>query len=109
MTLAVGDKRGQWEVIELLPSKLQSKNGRSTNRYVRARCACGTVRDVRSTNIESGLSHSCGHDLAKKHSKVMASLLEIEKRAAKKSNPQQEKQRVQHGYEKQVCGSGFGG
>lgn len=108
MTLAVGDKRGQWTILKPLPVA-QRPDGKSGNQYVRARCSCGVEKNVRASNVENGRSRSCGHDLAQQHSKVMSYLLEIDKRAAKKSNPQQKQQRVQHGYEKQVCGSGFGG
>lgn len=81
MTLSVGDKRGEWTVVEVLPLEHQGTGTkRRARRHVMVRCSCGAVRKVKASNIEEGLSRSCGHNLKDKHRKVMSSILEHEKK-----------------------------
>lgn len=72
--LQVGETKGQWKVLEVLPSVPREK------KFVMAQCACGTKRKVREDHIRLGISRSCGHALKEKHRKVMGSILEHDKK-----------------------------
>jgi hypothetical protein len=65
MTLEPGNTIGQWTILEET-----EKRGKGS-RYFKCRCSCGVTREVRGTNITSGMSRSCGHELKKRHSQAM--------------------------------------
>ena len=50
----IGKKFGRLTVIELSP--VQKNN----NTYWRCQCNCGNIKDIKSTNLKSGITKSCG-------------------------------------------------
>lgn len=50
----IGKKFGRLTVIELSP--IQKNN----NTYWRCQCDCGNIKDIKSTNLKSGITKSCG-------------------------------------------------
>lgn len=61
MTLEPGKKIGEWTLLE-----------KADARYWLCQCSCGRRRRVRTSNMLSGMSNSCGHNTAKRHAAVMA-------------------------------------
>jgi hypothetical protein len=54
-----GDRYGQWTVQKFIPSYM--KDGKQVPQRCRCKCACGKVRDVLATSLQTGKSKSCGH------------------------------------------------
>lgn len=52
----VGSKFGMLTVIDLIPTPL----GKKSNRRVRVRCDCGTIKDIAAYQLTSGRTKSCG-------------------------------------------------
>ena len=47
--IKIGDKFGDWEVIDILP-----------NRYALCKCSCGNTKEVFQGTLKNGMSKSCG-------------------------------------------------
>lgn len=58
-----GDKVGQWTLQEFIPGE---KLPRRVQPRWRCVCDCGTARLVQSSNLCTGASTSCGHDLVER-------------------------------------------
>ena len=56
--LSVGDKFGDWEVMDASP--VLTGVGRSTRSHYRCQCVCGVERVVNASNLRRGLSTGCG-------------------------------------------------
>lgn len=63
MKIEPGDRFGSWTTIE----KLIKNN----HYYWKCQCDCGTVKDVRTDNLSSGRSTSCGCQANKKRSQAL--------------------------------------
>jgi hypothetical protein len=55
LELKIGDKFNYWTVLSI--SDFVSKKG---EKYYNCVCECGTIRDVRGSNLNKGTSKSCG-------------------------------------------------
>lgn len=55
-----GDRFGHWVVQSFAGSKLPSKNAPSKCKYYLCKCDCGTVREVKASDLRRGVTESCG-------------------------------------------------
>ena len=53
-----GNKYGEWTILEYIPPEKRDKPKSNLN-YL-AQCSCGNIRPIRSSDLKSGKSKSCG-------------------------------------------------
>lgn len=65
MKYEVGQRVGEWTLLEYRPSKCERRGDRWAcvrPRAWKCQCSCGVLRMVQQDNLTSGKSLSCGHD-----------------------------------------------
>ena len=58
-SLEPGDVFGRLTVIEYSHTSVR-RNGQAGDRIMLCECSCGTFKDIRSSNLKSGNTQSCG-------------------------------------------------